>query len=79
MPVLPGSFDQQAAGVLGTGLGDSALASLFALGVLARHQAEVAAQKPGMRETAEVADLSHLAKRGQGVDPAQASETGHSR
>ena len=55
--VVPGGFDEQAAGVLVSGAGDVPAVSLVAGGVLARHQAEVGGQLARVAEAPPVADL----------------------
>ena len=55
--VLPGGFDQGAAGDGVAGFGDAALAALIARGVLAGNEAEIVHQLGGMTEAVEVAEF----------------------
>src|SRR4029079_6876525 len=77
--VVVSGLDQESAGVAGSGLGDRALAALVGGVVLGGHEAEVGAQRVGVREAREVADLGAQPDRRQRVDPAQAAQPGDRR
>ena len=62
--VVPGGLDQQSAGVAVAALGDAAAVLLFARGVLARGQPEVARKLARVAEAAKVADLEHSQRTG---------------
>ena len=74
MPVVPGGFDQEAAGVAVAGLGHRAAEVSVAGGVLGDGEAEEAHQLAGGGEAAEVADLGEQRERGQRRDAAEAGE-----
>src|SRR5262249_26650220 len=58
-PVGPGPLDEHAARQRVTGLGDTAASNRAPRRVLARHQAEIGHQLPGIGEATEVADFRY--------------------
>src|ERR671917_246386 len=75
-PGVFGRLDQQPARVLGTGLGDLALAALLVGAALGGHEAEEGAELAGVAKPLEVADLGAESDGGQGVDAAEAAQAG---
>jgi hypothetical protein len=76
--VVPGRLDQQPPGMGVTGLGDRALDTLGAAGLLGWDQPEIGAD-PGAGEAPPVADLDRQSEPGQDPDPAQAAQPADQR
>src|ERR1039457_5363706 len=72
--VAPGRLDEQTACVAGPGFGDRSLPAFAATGVLGRDEPEIARELLGVRERADVTDLSDQADRGQRVHATQAPQ-----
>ena len=71
--ILPGGFDEGAAGDGVASFGDAALAAFIARGVLAGNQAQIVHQLGGMAEAVEVAEFGDEGgRRGGGRNPRNA-------
>ncbi len=76
-PIGPGCLDEDAPQVRVARLGDAALVSRGAAGVLARHQAGEGHERGRAGEAPEVADLDEQHERGEGRDPPQRRQAPH--
>ena len=74
---MPARFDQDPPDVGVAGLGDAPPLRPVPGGVLARDQAEIGHELPGMREALKVPELGEQGHRREGVDPAEAAEPAH--
>lgn len=77
MPVVPSGFDEKAADMTVTGLGDGSPLFSAAGGVLTGDQAQEGHETAGGFEAHEAVQLSHQAHGGHGVHPPEAAQSAH--